>query len=82
MVSRELVAAALGVGLGLLLVVYPDAMIRSFLAGRSPQGRHGEYGTEGLPDEKWRWLVRGLGAVVVLAGLAFGTIGFGVGPLA
>jgi len=71
MVSRELLAAVLGVGLGLFIIAFPDAMIRIHMAGRGPAGRHGEYGEDGSFPRRWRLGVRAVGVIVVLIGLFF-----------
>jgi hypothetical protein len=71
MALREILAAALGVGLGLFLVAFPDAVIRLQTAGRIPDGRHGEYGEDGSYPRTWQLLVRGIGVVVLLFGVFF-----------
>jgi hypothetical protein len=68
--ARTLLSAVLGVGLGLLLVAYPDAVVRAQTAGRLPDDRHGEYGEEAVSTQ-WRRLVQAVGLVVVAAGLYF-----------
>jgi len=73
MVSRELLAAVLGVGFGLVLIAFPEAFVRSWTAGRGrPDNTRGEYGSDGPVSAKWLWAVRGLGALVALIGLGFG----------
>jgi hypothetical protein len=73
MVARELIAAVLGVGFGLMLVGFPRAFIRTWTAGRGrPDRTRGEYGTDGTPDDKWLWAVRGLGVLVIAGGVWFG----------
>jgi hypothetical protein len=67
---RTLLAAVLGVGLGLVLVAYPDAVVRAQTVGRLPDDRGGEYGVEAAPT-RWRRLVRLAGVLVVAAGLYF-----------
>ncbi|WP_299263563.1 hypothetical protein [Halorientalis sp.] len=66
MVSRELLSAVLGVGLGLVCLAFPGAVVRINTAGRVPGGRHGEYGDDAVP-EKWKWVVRVVG-ILLLAG--------------
>ncbi len=66
MVSRELLSAVLGIGLGLVCLAFPGIIVRINTAGRMPEGRHGEYGDDAVPA-KWQWVVRGVG-VVLLAG--------------
>ena len=73
MVARELVAAVLGVGFGLVLVAFPEAFIRSWTAGRGrPDPSRGEYGADGSPPEKWLWVVRAAGVLVAAIGIGFG----------
>ncbi|USZ66860.1 hypothetical protein NGM10_08960 [Halorussus salilacus] len=67
---RTLLAAVLGVGLGLFFVAYPGVVIRVHSAGRTPTGRDGEYGDEATPA-RWRRLVRLVGVGLALAGLYF-----------
>lgn len=66
---RTALAAALGVGLGLLIVAYPEAVVRVQTAGRLPHDRGGEYGQDADLSRRWRLLVRGLGLAVVAFGL-------------
>jgi len=68
---RTLLAAVLGIGLGLVLLVYPAAVVRAQTAGRLPHDRGGEYGTDATPD-RWRRLVQVAGLVVLLFGLYLG----------
>ena len=68
---RTLLAAGLGVALGLLLVAYPDAVVSAQTAGRLPRDRGGEYGTDAAASGRVRTLVRGLGVVVTLLGVYF-----------
>lgn len=67
---RTLLAAVLGVGLGLFCVAYPEAVVRAHAAGRTPRDRGGEYGDSSAPD-RWRSLVRVAGVAVTAAGLYF-----------
>ncbi|MFB6091644.1 MAG: hypothetical protein ABEK02_01395 [Haloquadratum sp.] len=77
---RTLAAAVLGVGLGVLFVAAPEAVIRVQAAGRLPRDRHGRYGEDGRSTaddrsgvaSRWRWLVRGVGVALILGGLYFG----------
>jgi hypothetical protein len=78
MALRETLAAVLGVGLGLFLVAFPDAVIRLQMVGRVPGNHHGEYGEDGAYPRSWRLLVRAIGVVVVLAGLYFASQTLGV----
>jgi len=69
---RTLLAAVLGVGLGAVMVAFPEAVVKVHTAGRRPHDRHGEYGTNESGHERYHRLVRGLGVVVALAGVYFG----------
>jgi hypothetical protein len=70
--TRTLLAAVLGVGLGLLLLAAPETVIRVQTAGRLPSDRGGEYGQEGEVPARWRRLVRVVGLAVLALGLYFG----------
>jgi hypothetical protein len=70
---RTLLAAVLGVGLGLFFVAYPQAVVRMHTAGRRPTGRSGEYGEDSAPEDRWRRLVQVVGVGAIVAGLYFGT---------
>lgn len=67
---RYLLAAVLGVSLGLLLLIAPGAVVTVHTAGRLPDDRRGEYGTDGGGGRYW--LVRSAGLAVALGGLYFG----------
>jgi hypothetical protein len=69
---RTVLAAVLGIGLGALLVAYPEAIVRAHTAGRVPHDRGGAYGEEAALPDRWRLVVRVLGAVVLVAGVYFG----------
>lgn len=69
---RTLLAGVLGVGLGLLLVAAPEAVVRAHGVGRVPGPRRGEYGDDGESSGRVRLLVRVVGGLLVLAGLYFG----------
>lgn len=66
--TRTLLAAVLGVGLGLLLLAFPEAVIRAQLAGRTPSGRGGEYGSDRTFPKRWTRLVQALGVACILLG--------------
>ena len=74
---RTLLAAVLGIGLGLLLVAAPESVIRVQMAGRLPSERGGEYGADGGVSERTRRLVQGLGVALVTLGLYFGRVALG-----
>lgn len=69
---RTLLAALLGVGLGLVFVAYPEAVVQVHTAGRRPTGRGGEYGEDSPASERWRRLVQVVGVVAIGMGLYFG----------
>lgn len=69
---RTVAAAVLGLGLGALCVVYPEAVIRVQTVGRMPHDRTGDYGEDASAPDRWRWIVRLVGAVALLAGGYFG----------
>jgi hypothetical protein len=68
---RTLLAGVLGVALGLVLVAFPDAVVRAQTAGRLPDDRGGEYGTGSPTPARWRRLVQVLGVVFLAGGLYF-----------
>ena len=70
--GQPLLALGFGVGLGLVMVAFPEAIITAHAAGRRPHDRGGEYGTGGTGFETYTPVVRGVGVLVVLAGLYFG----------
>ena len=69
MVSRELLAGVLGVGLGLVFLAAPGGIVRIYTAGRAPD-RHGEYGTAEVPTT-WQWIVRAVGVALIVGGAYF-----------
>lgn len=69
---RTLLAGVLGVGLGLVLLAAPEAVVRVQTVGRVPGPRGGEYGEDGDSNRGIRLLVRAVGALLVAAGLYFG----------
>lgn len=73
---RTLLAAVLGLLLGAVCLVAPDAVVRVQLAGRRPTGRDGEYGTDAIPG-RWRNLVRLLGVGFLVASGYFGYVALG-----
>ena len=74
---RTLAASLLGVGLGVFLVAYPEVAVRAHTAGRLPNDRGGEYGTDSRIPDRWRRLVRLVGVASILVGLAFGRAALG-----
>jgi hypothetical protein len=68
---RTLLAAVLGVGLGLVLIAYPEIVIRIHTAGRIPSDRRGEYGTETPISDRWRRVVQVFGGASLVLGLYF-----------
>jgi len=69
MALRELLAAVLSIGLGVFFIAFPEAIIQIHTAGRYPNGRHGEYGTDGDSSRKWQLVVRGVGVLAIVVGL-------------
>jgi len=65
---RTLLAAALGVGLGVVMLAFPGFVVRVHAVGRVPGDRHGEYGDGDAAPERWQWLVRAVGVALVVAG--------------
>jgi hypothetical protein len=79
---RTVLAAILGVGLGLVLLAYPAAVVRVQTVGRLPHDRGGEYGRAAEPPQSWLLVVRGIGVVLVLAGGYFAWTAAGATGLA
>ena len=69
--TRELLAAVLGVGLGIVFVAAPQFIVKIHTLGRGPQDRHGEFGSHEV-DAKWLWVVRAVGALFILVGAYIG----------
>jgi len=70
---RTLLAAVLGVALGLVFVAAPDLIVRVHTTGRRPQDRRGEYGGDPEITDRWRRVVQAVGVGSILAGLYFGS---------
>ena len=68
---RTALAAVLGVGLGVVLLAYPSAVVRAHRVGRVPHDRGSPYGGAGEVPVRWRLVVRVAGAGLVLAGGSF-----------
>jgi len=73
---RTLLAAVLGVGLGVVLLAAPEAVVRAHTTGRVPGD--GGYGTDSDADGLTRRVVQGVGVALVLAGVYFGGVAFAV----
>jgi hypothetical protein len=69
---RTLLAAVLGVGLGIVFVVSPATIVKIHTTGRRPRDQHGEWGGDDGGFETYHRLVQGIGVVVILFGLYFG----------
>lgn len=70
---REYLAIALAAGLGLALLVKPEAVLRlQWFLFDPTTGRHGEWGGDrGREFEDWHlWIVRAIGVVVLAIGAA------------
>lgn len=74
--ARTLLAAGLGVLLGVICLLAPEAVVRAQTVGRRPDGRGGEYGTDAASG-RWRRLVQALGGGCLLLGLYFGYTALG-----
>jgi hypothetical protein len=70
---RTLVAAALGIGLGLVMLARPGAVAAVHTVGRLPHDRGGRYG-EARASDRTRLVVRIVGVALVAVG---GWIGAG-----
>jgi hypothetical protein len=65
---RTLLAAVLGVGLGLVLIAAPEFVVQVHAVGRRPHGGRGEYGADRTVSERWHHVVRLVGVALVVAG--------------
>jgi hypothetical protein len=68
---RTLLAAVLGIGIGILLIAYSETVIRVQTAGRIPSDRNGEYGSEVPISDRWRRVVQFFGGTSLVLGLYF-----------
>ena len=71
---RTALAAVLGIGLGLVFLLYPDTVLRLNAVGRLPRDRRREYGGTAPAPARWRWIVRGIGVGILAAGVYFGAM--------
>ncbi|WP_299334444.1 hypothetical protein [Haloplanus sp.] len=71
---RTLLAAGLGVLIGVICLVAPGAVVRVHTAGRRPHDRRGEYGTDGTAPARRRRLVQAIGIGCLAAGCYFGYV--------
>ena len=78
---RTILSAVLGVGLGVVLLAFPTAVVRVQTVGRLPDDRGGEYGQPVNVPDHWLWLVRVVGALLVASGLYFGATALGLAGL-
>jgi len=69
--TREALAAVLGIAAGLLFVVYPRLVLRVQTAGTRPDRQPGPAGETPDLSSGWYWLIRGVGAVMLVGGLYF-----------
>lgn len=76
---RTVLAAVLGVALGVVLLVFPSAVVRAHRVGRLPHDHRGEYGSSSVP-ERWRRLVQVVGVGLLAAGLYFAAMAVGALP--
>lgn len=72
--GRTLLAAVLGVLVGVVCLVAPGTVVRVHTAGRRPRDRRGEYGTDATVPGRWRRVVRALGVACLVAGGYFGYV--------
>ncbi|WP_396613897.1 hypothetical protein ACH9L7_19475 (plasmid) [Haloferax sp. S1W] len=72
---RELLAVALGIGLGVVLIAAPRTALRLSVFLGPQRRRRGDYGTDDDIPELWAWVVRTLGiaCIVVAAFIAYQT---------
>lgn len=63
---RTALAVVLGAGLGLVLIAFPELVIRVHTVGRVPNDRGGQYGDEAAAPDSWRRVVQAIGVVLVL----------------
>jgi hypothetical protein len=70
--TRTVLAAVLGVGLGLVFVAAPGAVLTAYTAGRTSPDRRGEYGSADGGSSRFHWLIRAVGVAFVCGGLYFG----------
>lgn len=68
---REALAAVLGVGMGLMFVVYPGLVLRVQTAGTRPDRQPGPGGQTRDLGGMWYWLIRGVGVVMLVGGMYF-----------
>lgn len=69
---RTLLAAVLGVGLGLVMLAAPGLIVRAHTVGRYPTDQHGEYGDGDAVPDRWHRFVQVVGVALVVAGGYFG----------
>lgn len=69
---RTVLAAVLGVGLGVVLIAAPGLVIRMHAVGRVPRDRGGGYGADSTYPDRWLWVVRAVGVLVLLVGVLIG----------
>ncbi|MFB6104098.1 MAG: hypothetical protein ABEJ57_03295 [Halobacteriaceae archaeon] len=69
--TREALAAVLGIAAGLLFVTYPGLVLRVQTAGTRPDRQPGPTGQTPELGGVWYWLIRGIGAVMLVGGLYF-----------
>ncbi|EJN57466.1 hypothetical protein [Halogranum rubrum] len=62
---RELLAVALGLCLGVVLVAAPRTALRLSVFLGSQRRRQGRYGTDAEIPKMWAWIVRALGLVCI-----------------
>lgn len=68
---REILAAVLGIIAGLFFVAYPRLVLRVQTAGTRPDRQPGPTGEGGDLGGMWYWIIRAVGAVMLVGGLYF-----------
>lgn len=63
---RMILTVVLGAGLGLVLIAFPELVVRTHTVGRLPQDRSGDYGEAGEIPSQWRRIVQAVGVILVL----------------
>lgn len=68
---RELLAATLGIALGLVFVAFPTFVFKVHTLGRGRHDPHGGWGSDDV-ETKWLRVVQAVGVLAILFGAYFG----------
>lgn len=68
---REFLAAVLGIVAGVFFVAFPGIVLRVQTAGTRPDRQPGPTGESPDLDGLWYWVIRAVGAVMLVGGLYF-----------